>query len=428
MKHFLLIIVLSFLFAQFSNAQDFVQISTGSSYSNQAYYDIASLQTVATKANDQFDLVFTAFGQQDAGIHVNESTISTFGAPAPEVELYLTEATNLTEVTAFDSLFTRVYNDEESWAYGAVNNTRDEANIADYGWGAYNPISRQVVGSKVFVIKLRSGAFKKFTIDSLALTTYHMTYANLDGTEENSVAIDKNNFQSGLAYFSFETGNAIDLGVPAFDLVFTRYITDLYDSETGDTLDYPVTGILSGPGVEVAKIVGMAPEDVTLDNVPDEFSNRIDIIGWDWKAFSFTSGWSLADSTSYIVKARDNKLYKLVFIDFEGSSTGVATFEQTELGVVSTVNDANSIFKGVSVFPNPIINDLNLVFDLKKGTSSIDFQLFNQLGQQVWANQRNGIEGLNAIQFDLPNLSKGYYSLIMQTEGFLLSKKVIINQ
>lgn len=428
MKTVLPTLIFLCIFSQLLKAQDFIQFSTGNGYVNQAYYSLAEQNSVNV-ANDEWDLIFTTFGQQDAGIHVNESTSSIFGVPAPTIELYLTNANSLAAVNEFDSLFTRVYNDETSWAYGALNNTRNPNNILDFGWGFYNPAVRSVVGNKVFVIKLRSGDFKKFTVDSLVFTTYHMTFANLDGSEETQVSFDKLNYPNGLAYFSFTTGNTVDIGVPQFDLLFTRYVTDLYDPDTGDTLDYPVTGVLSAPGVQVAKIVNMDTKDIGVDDVPDSFGSRMDEIGYDWKEFDFVSSWLIQDSTAYIVKTPNGKMYKLVFIDFEGSSTGTATFEQTELGLVSNVRNLNTDFNTFNVFPNPGIDQFNISFEAKESLANVELHLFNTLGQRVWTQPAIGVAaGLNAIQIELPGLNNGQYTLVLQSSNSIVTRRVVIQR
>lgn len=422
---------LLFVFAFATNsmllAQTFVQISTGEGYENQAFYTLSERSSIEVD-NESWDLVFTTFGQQDAGIHINEASSSTFGMPAPTVELYRTDATELSEITAFDTLFTRVYNDEGSWAFGAFNNDRDFTNFFDFGWGSYNPATRTVTGNEVFVIKLRSGEFKKIKIESLALTTYNIAYANLDGSELTNVSFDKINYPTGLAYFSFAAGGVVELPANTFDLLFTRYVTPVFDPESGDTLDYTVTGILSAPGIEVAKITGIPSSEVTTASLSEDFSNRIDAIGYDWKTFDFMGGWIIEDSTTYIVKTPGNELYKLVFIDFEGSTTGVATFEQTELNDVSNIKEVNSAFESLNTFPNPAARSINVVYSLKEVKALTQIRLFNLLGQEIWTTQTQSIKGLNATELQLPPLASGQYLLSVQMDDSIVTQKITIHQ
>jgi hypothetical protein len=425
MKSFVLLIGLLIITSPYLNAQDFVQIAAGANYAEQALHD---LETGATTqmSNESWDLAFTAWGLQDGGIHVNEAAISTFTTSAPAVELYLADTTDFASVTAFDSTFTRLYNDEESWTYGAVNAPRSLMNPFDYGWGTYSPASNQVVGDKVYVIKLRSGAFKKFIVESLIVSTYTIKYADLDGQNEMTATIDKTNFADlGLAFFSFDTGTTIDVGINKFDFVFTRYVTPLDDGE-GNILDYNVTGILTAPGVSVAELENVDPEQVVVETLPETFSTRLDVIGHDWKTFDFMEGWLLRDSVAYVVKTAAGQLYKLVFIDFEGSSTGVATFQKSDLGVLTNTRDVNSVLEGVNVYPNPVVRDVTVTFSLKKAQQRVLLMLFNTAGQRVWSQTTDGVEGLNALNFSLPELASGTYSLNIRAAHYQTTHQIII--
>lgn len=406
--------------------QSFEQISTGPSYANQQFYDLDS-KTGVTVSSEDWDLMFTAFGLQDAGIHVNEAVNLSFGAPAPAVELYLAETADFESVTAFDTNFVQLYNDEASWANGALNVNLIPEDPLDYGWGVYNPMTRQVVGDDVFVIKLRSGEYKKFMIETLDATVYNIKHADLDGENEQTAAIDKNNYSSGLIPFSFASNKALNLEVDGFDFLYTRYQTVLFDPGTGEDLDYFVTGIISAPGVEVAKVEGIDPAEVSAETEL-EFSTDLDAIGFDWKSFSFAGGWTLPEDLTYIVKTVEGKLYKMVFIDFEGSSTGTATFELSDLGTVSSVKQINSTFEDVQIFPNPVQENLNITYSLKQAHRNVQLELYNSIGQLVWTSQTDGNSGLNARTFVLPDFPVGTYLLNIQAGDYQVSRKVMIQK
>lgn len=426
MKSLVLLTGLLIFSSPYLNAQHFVQIATGAGYAQQAFHDLENDTTIQAD-NDSWDLAFTAFGVQDAGIHVNESSISSYTAPAPSVELYLADTFGFAAVTTFDSTFTRLYNDETSWSYGALNTPRFLMNPFDYGWGVYTPSSNQVVGDRVYVIKLRSGAYKKFMIESLIHPNYTIKYADLDGQNEMTSTINKTSFADpGLAFFSFEAGTTVDLGVQQFDFTFARYVTPVDDGE-GNILDYNVTGILSGPGVEVVKMENVDPTQVVIETLPDTFSTRLDVIGYDWKVYDFMDGWILEDSLAFVVKTANDQLYKLVFIDFEGSGTGVATFQKSALGMLTNTREENSVFEGINVYPNPIVRDLTLTFSLKKAQKRVQLNLFNTAGQRVWAITTDGVEGLNSLSFSLPQLPKGMYALNIRSEAYQVTHPVIIN-
>ncbi len=427
MKSIVLTIAVLFSAIGFGRSQAFVQLSSGPGYGEQAYYDLTT-DAVTNVPNESWDLIFTAFGLQDAGIHVNESARSTFGAPAPTVELYLADTSVFEAVTAFDTTFTRLYNDEAGWAFGAGNEARNPQNPFDFGWGVYSPVSNQVTGNRVFVILLRSGEYKKFIVESLLLSTYTIRYSDLNGENERTAQIDKTNFSdTGLAFFSFETGETIDLQMEDdFHLSFLRYVTPLDDGE-GNILDYNVTGVITGPGVEVAKFAGIDPAKVALESTPDTFSTRLDVIGYDWKRFDFQAGWIIEDSLSYVVKTPGNQLYKMVFVDFEGSSTGVATFEKTDLGMLTNTREANSTLEGINVFPNPAATQITVTYALRQGRQQVQISLFNTQGQRLFSVAADGFEGLNTADIQLPaNLTPGMYALQIAGSDFSTSQPLII--
>ncbi|MEM9885246.1 MAG: T9SS type A sorting domain-containing protein [Bacteroidota bacterium] len=418
----ILLLSLNLFVAHTLLGQTFIQVSTGAGYAQQSFYDLDNDVEVVVPSTD-WDLAFTAFGLQDAGIHVNEAVDLSFGPPAPAVELYRAGTNDLSAVTEFDTTFVRLYNTEQNWAFGALNVEVTPENPLDYGWGVYNPTTRQVVGDEVFVIRLRSGVFKKFMIENLNATVYNIKYANLDGSDEQTASIDKNNHADGLAFFSFDTGMTLDLAVGGFDFVYTRYQTKLFDPGTGGDLDYIVTGMLSAPGVEVAKIEGVDPASVD-ETTQLEFSSDLDAIGFDWKTFSFSSGWSLPDNLAYVVKTAEGQLYKMVFIDFEGSTTGTATFELSDLGQVSSIEEANNAFQDLNIFPNPVRENLNVSYSLKQASARVDLQLFNSVGQLVWMGRTDGNAGFNARTFTLPDLPAGNYILNLRANNYQVNRKV----
>lgn len=401
--------------------QTFREISTGTQYANQVYFELGEFAPTSVP-NDSWDLAFTAFGLQDAGIHVNEA--ASLNMTPPPVELFLAPTNNFEEVVNAEDLTDRLENDEASWTYGALNFGRDENNPLDYGWGAYNPAVHQIIGNKVYVMKMRDGSYKKLTIDSLVVSTYYIRHADLDGSNALSATINKTDFsEAGIAYFSLTSNETISTIPAKWDLVFSRYRGYLPEDDTY----YDVTGILSHPKVEVAEVRGIPVAEVDAD-ASFAFEERIDVIGSDWKGFSFTSGWFLEDSLSYVVKKPDNQLYKLVFIDFEGSGTGTATFEQTDLGILSSNQSLAPAGASWSVYPNPISNHrFTLSLDLEQPLRDAQVSLYNALGQRLWQRELNTQAGLNAYDLVLPNtIPAGQYWVRLQAASGQLVESVYL--
>lgn len=423
MQKFILTLLVVFSGAIGLSAQKFVQVATGAGYGKQAYYKL-STDAVNTLANESWDLAFSVLGSIDVGVSINESTTSTSGAPAAELELHLTSASKFTDTITVAKLGRRLYNDENSWLDGgALNTVADSSNAFDFGWGLYNFSNHTLIGNRVFAIKLRNGTYKKLMIQSFASGTYNLKYANFDGTEEKTIAIKKADFTgSSVALFSFSTGTTLP-ALGAWDLMFGRYVTPLFDGQ--NFIPYPVTGVLSAPNVKVAKIKGVDPSTVQYNTYKDSLKTRLDVIGYDWKTFSLTAGWVIPEDLSFLVQTADKHIYKLVFVDFEGSTTGISTFEKTDLGVLTSVHNLNSNFKEASVYPNPVIDEATVAFTLKQGRNKVQLLVRDAAGRVLWNTQVDAQEGLNAVQLPVLNLPQGMYFLSIGSGEDMVTLKLM---
>jgi hypothetical protein len=418
----LLLTVIGIPFFGFS--QTFKQLSLGEGYGQHIFYDLDTETSVVVE-NDAWDLAFTTVGFQDAGVHFNEASSNTFTDPKPSLEVYLADAPNFTSLTEFDTTFVRLYNDEESWTYGAFNFGRAPGQIFDYGWGNYDGAIRSVVADELFVIKLRDGSFIKFEIVSLDLTTYNIRFANLDGSDLQTFSFDKNQIAGSLAFYSFETNDLVDLDVDGFDLLYTRYNAPAEhpDAAVLDSLDYTVTGFLSGPGVNIAEVSGKRPEEVT-DADAANTSSRLDVIGYDWKRFDFNDGWVMPDDLSYVVRSNEGKLYHLVFIDFEGSTTGTTTFTAETFVSASTTPTLGA--NVIAILGQPMTRQLNMTIEWQLSTDQAYFQLIDVAGRTVWNTSTQVVSGEQQLSFELPNLPAATYYLRAQIGGLFRTFPVSI--
>ena len=408
MKHYLLYIALLLPF--FLKAQEFVEVSYGASYTDQVFFQLSDCSST-TITDSNWDIAFTTVGFQDAGIFINEAAALS----GTELLLYLAPTNNFEDDINPADLTERLVNDEQSWDWGAFNATRSEMNPLDYGWGLYDPVANQVNGTTVFVIQLRDGSFKKFMIESLVLTTYNFKYADLNGANELTFTLDKSDFPgTDLALFSLTDGEAIDVpNTNEWDLFFTRYTTPL-DAGDGEILEYVLTGVISGTGIEVAQADEVDPQTVDYEDYINEFSSALDIIGYDWKFFDMgTFQWIIPDDIAYFVKDRTGTVWRIVFVDFEGSSTGNAVFQKDEVGVVSSVDDPQSVFEDFTIFPNPASADVSISFSLKKA-GQVNMTLLTATGQVVWNNTIAANSGFNVA--NLPNRSYPAGSYVVRIE------------
>jgi Secretion system C-terminal sorting domain/HmuY protein len=396
------------------NSQNIQEIATGAGYQKQSYVNL-SAGTEKLVNNTAWDIAFAVSSPQEAGVFVNESAGTSMGSPLPQVELYDALSTSFDEQPDPTSLTSfRLYNKELTWAYGAFNEVRDPLNPFDFGWGVYNPQSNQVTGSAVYVVKLTNGQYRKIQIVSLVGTTYTFKYANLDGSGLQTKTINKaDHAGKTLAYFSFATGNTVDVEPAAggFDLLYCRYSTTLYDPGTMTDIVYNVTGILSGRGVKAVKADGVNPATVAFADYQSQLETKLDVLGHDWKNFSGTA-WSVDEDRVYFVKTADSRAWKLHFIDFEGSSTGKAVFEKQDLGLISAVQDPAAVGLGASIYPNPVQDELTIALDIPANLAAeAQLEVVDVQGRLIANKSVSLVNGFQVYQMPAAHWASGMYLL-----------------
>jgi len=420
-KVFLLSAVLAFL-SPLAQAQT-IQISSGQAYLKQTFYSLTNDATT-TINNADWDIAFTVFGQQDAGVFINEAA-GTGVPPQVPLKLFKSSSSVFADVNMASILKDSIYNDELSWSYGAFNSERNPANPFDYGWGIYNTGSKKVEGNKVYILKLRDGSFKKIEIQNLNLTVYTFRHANLDGSNEQIVTIDKSKFPGKtLAYYSFAKNEVKDVE-PAggFDLLYTRYSSTVVQNNV-PTL-YPVLGILTGRGIQTAKATGVDPTKVSAQDFAAKFEKRTDVIGYDWKTFTLaTNSWSIPADLAYFVKLRNGDVYKIVFVDFEGSATGIATFEKTFIGKLTSVSGNNAGEIRLNVFPTVADDVLNIAFD-NRYSEKFEYTIYDLSGRIIRSASIDVQAGFQVNTLDISELNSGNYLLSLRSDKGLSTAKFI---
>lgn len=409
------------------HAQDIVQVSIGANYANQVYYNLTD-DVTTTLNNDSWDLAFAQTESFEAGIHVNESITISFMGSSPSTLLFEAPTNNFEDVIDMEMIGDSLYNDEMSWANGAVNVPRNPDDFADFGWGYYNSDNHAIIGNRVFVIKLRDESYRKFIIESLISGVYTMKYSNLDGSDEQTVTIDKSMFEDNpLILFSFLQNQVLDDLPENYDLIFQRY-SDLDPTNSGVFVEYTVTGIVTAPGLLSAQANNVEdPEELDFQVYVDSLDQQIDIIGQDWKFFSFESGWNIRDDVSFFVKTRDNHLWQLYLYDFEGSSTGTYTFAKWDHGVIASTSNTSSGIEAMAIVPNPVQSgsDFSLVLESKTASAAI-VSLVNQNGQLIRSYEKPLVAGLNAYQMGTTGLNPGMYFIRVITSAGQVSQAIAI--
>lgn len=390
-------------------------VSLGAGYANQKWYSLQNdEQGFAPKNN--WDLAFDVSSGFGTSIHIN-SPIGTMLWTYPLAD---TAAWNTLD-TAGITLWTPQYNSDTSWNYGAfdVNIT---TNPNDVGWGIYNNFTHIITGDSLFVIKLSDGSYKKIWIINVAGGGYNFKYADLDGTNLQTVFINKSTYPGkNFSYYSLQTNSALDREPVAsanWDLLFTQY--------TGFVpTPYTLTGVLSNRGVLVAQADNVA-NPLTYNNWPvHTLQTEINIIGSDWKNYS--GAWYISQDTVYFVKSKVGDLWKLQFTGFGGASNGNFIFVKEKLSTASLedINGNNNV--QVFIYPNPSTNgNFTILTDLDKQYTNVKYSVIDQMGRVVTNGSLSNSKGIYAHTVNTNFLEAGVYSVIVSIDSNQLVQKLII--
>lgn len=346
---------LQFLFAfivslTYLQAQEVsVNTSMGVGYSDQVYYKLSSqAETVFTA--DVWDVAFYRASNFDLGVRVNDGISIQVYEVANTPEGYGT--VDVTDQSAWSKL----HNDDTTWNNGAFMNTSLTGPLA-FGFGTYDPENNTVVGDIVFVLKYPDGSYKKFFIETYA-SGYTFKFSSWDGSAwsaDTNVTIPNSNNQNNIFnYYSLQSQSEV-IAEPAasdWDFIFRKYDTFLNQPPPGQY--YNVAGVLHNPNIEVAE--NDEPNGIPAN--PDlTYSDDINTIGYDWKAFG-TSGFVVNSDRAFYIKYTDNTIYRLTFTAFSGSSSGDLSFVFND---VTTSLSIEGVSENVSfgIYPNPSSRQAN---------------------------------------------------------------------
>ena len=409
-------LAIPFFFISILNAQVVDYVSVGSSYSKQAFYKIGTGEETNIN-NEVWDIAFSNLGGNDGGIFINES--SSFNSNP--LEVYYPFHWVWSETITIDPELINeeniLYNPEKSWEDGAFNTIRDTSDSNDYGWGYYNSNNDNIEGILIYIIKKRDGSYMKIQILELAAGEYTFRYADLDGSNEQTVTLSKNEAGNDpLIFFSFNTGTTLDIPQD-YDLIFTRYISPL-DDGAGGTIPYIVTGVLLGPGTQGVAARGIDPSTVDEADYAHLYSADPSTIGHEWKYFSFETGWNVLGDEAYFVQTKEGEKYKIVFTGFGGSTTGVTTLEKTYIGMVSVKNESKDK-PALNISPNPCIGNI-LSFNNLPSTE-LSVLIHDSKGRLLYKAI------LNENKLSLPsNWSNGYYYVSFIDKSKVYTDRILL--
>lgn len=405
------------LFAQSTTTTDSLSMTIGTAVD--VYYNLQTGKK-DTVSNRNWHLAFAVRNAQPPARTMQASTVLINEGRG--VSLYETNKT-LADWNTFDTTgwktWKPAFNSDSSWDVGAFNKNRDTAQSFDYGWGMYNMTSRDVSGSKIYLIAVDNpqnpfGApsnFRKICIQKIVYDTqWVFTISKLDGTDSNTVTINKKDFAGKLfAYYNMNANIVIDREpIPAnqWNLLFTRYKALV--TVGPNTIMYPVVGVLQNMNTMAYKLTGSTAFTANYDTM--KFIRKIRTIDWDWKVITTAPGeWPIVDTTVYFTK-NANQINKIKFTRYYAASDRqVIVFNKTKYDALA-VNETIKNKLQVSVYPNPA-ND-NLFVELDSKTKNAQITISDLSGKLIINNIL-----LNQNNIDISGLQLGMYMLTVSTEN-----------
>lgn len=329
---YIIIFTLSFLFSCIKEELPIApyehnpeQVEMGPDYNNQIFYNLNYSSVVSENLETDWQIAFEC---SDSGSHVilNSSIVT---------KAFKTSSTNFNDVSSISGI------SSNDWLYDAPSGCLDS--IALNPLGSLKKLQDfDVLLGNVYILNLGysvSGdidlGYKKIVVDKIDDDQYKIRSANLDGSKDTTVIINKDgelNFKA----FSLSSNSTVEVfpNKNDWDLMFTAY-THIFDFN-GSPLPYRVSGVL------INRYKTYVAEDTTLDyneinynNIINNnnlvYSNNIDVIGYNWKTYS--GSFTIVENLNYIIKTSAGLYFKLRFIDFynDNGVKGCPKFEFQQL-------------------------------------------------------------------------------------------------
>lgn len=297
----------------------------GSNYENVIFYRLMTGEQKKTTSIRAYDLAFETTAD---GFRVRLNTGKLMFASM------LSDSTKLNNVN-LDSLQWKTDTPDGApdstaigtWLNISINKSYRDIYIIDRGRLFYSDVNIR---------------YQKIRLLSVSDTEYKIAYADFKSTEWRTFTIPKNP-RFDFTYFTFdEGGRTVDFAPPKdeWDLVFTQYLHIFYD-QPPPIKYYLVRGALlnrsiktSGAAVDTLYSRYPAFEAVTVDTVSRfQFSQRANIIGYDWKTFDYQGNYYIRPNNYYLVLDKEGYYYKMKFFNFydENGQKGYVQFKYQRL-------------------------------------------------------------------------------------------------
>ncbi len=405
-----------------------IEIILGEGYENDLWFHFDN-GIVKAEPKDNWDIAVQT-GAKDAGIRTNsQKGVNLWVIEGSDGDSWKEDI----DTTGMTENWREGHNSTETWSIGAFNLGLDGfQNDGDFGWGMYNMATHSVSGNKVFLIKLADETYKKIMIESLLHGAYTIKWANIDGSNEQKAEVKKSDFNEKLfAYIDLSTGEVLDREPPAdsWALLFGKYTAMI--SMGPQTVPYAVTGVRTNPLYRTAKISDVPAEQAVAPDLNEEnYLENITEIGSDWKKLDHeTFTYNIVENLSYFVTSDDSqspnpRIDKIVFKEFEGSSTGRLVFRVN--GGINSIKKITQ--KEFQIFPNIAERNsiINISFSNWNLSGDYDILLLDRNGSEIIKKSIKGAAANDRLQFTVPSSSAGLYFLGFKTRSGFYAAKLII--
>lgn len=410
--------ILAFLIFSSSLLSQSVSDSTsmGALYTNQVFYSLDNGE-VSNTDNNNWDVAFSVSGNGAAGsaILLNEATATLWAYPGD------TSAWSTFDTTNYVG-WQRLLNTDTTWTNGAFNLYRGANGTFDMGWGILNPTNNfWTFGDSLYLIKLNDNTFRKLWILSLKSGVWAFKYANIDGSNEQTVSITKSTYPNrNFVYHSIKNNATIDREPinSSWDLTFVKH-TDF----TSNTF-VSVTSVFSNKNVWSAKANEPDYATASVSTTPQtSFTQNITNLGREWKRFSSATGWKVYDSIAYFVYDNDStNFYRIVFTGFGGMANGKTYFTKELLNNVG-INE-NEVEATMAFYPNPVKNNLTILLNSNK-TEDLELEIYAINGTLVKRQTIAKSFGAQQYQINTADISSGFYIINVVSTDYRLSQKFV---
>ncbi len=396
--HYLVVIAL--LAALPVRSQETYTAQQGQGYQTDVFFSFAN-GIVGTAPTDNWDIAFDATGPFSIAIRINDGNNRRMAVyPNSGIEGWAS-----VDTLGFHSWAKRT-NQIDQWSNGAFN-TAFSSDPMNFGWGTYTgaPLY-QVIGDSIYIVERPDGAALKLRIDNLDNGVWNFTYADIDGSNEVSETLLMSDHPNrNFIYYDFSTGATVDRepDFNTWDMVFTRYV--------GPTTYgmFPTTGVLLNAGIAGAIAEGVDVE--TAEHTAfDLLDNNIGVVGNGWRVLD-NFQWQMVSDLCYFVESQSGEIYKLIFTDFTGTSTGETTFttEVVSGSNVTTVNRASTL----QLYPNPSADGLITINGMGDANGRVDVEVYSIDGRLVLSTSEAAFG--DQLRLNLSSLPYGQYLLLLRS-------------